>query len=102
MSIPRLQEVQISLSRREEELNRDKQLQIKQKERENKALYDSMDQKNLVQFSRPEHFLAWYQSVDQMDKSIPGGFETEEEAEQQEVEENGFRASPNKRYEPES
>ena len=53
-----------------------KQLESKQKERENKALYDSVDQKNLVQLSRPEHFLAWYQSVDQMDKSIPGGFDT--------------------------
>ena len=76
LAIPRLQEVQLSLSKREEELKTSKLPETKQKERKNKALYDSVDQKNLVQFSRPEHFLAWYQSVDQMDKSIPGGFDT--------------------------
>ena len=75
LSIPRLQEIQLSLSKREEELKTIKQLESKQKERENKALYNSVDQKNLVQFSRPEHFLAWYHTVDQMDKSIPGGFD---------------------------
>ena len=35
-------------------------------------MFDSMDQKNLVQFFSQEHFFAWYQSVE---KSIPGGFD---------------------------
>ena len=60
LAIPRLQEVQLSLSKREEELRTSKLLETKKKERENKALYHSVDQKNLVQFSCPEHFLAWY------------------------------------------
>ena len=48
LAIPKLQAIQMNLSRMEEELKTNKQLQTKQKERENKALYDSVDQKNLV------------------------------------------------------
>ena len=60
LAIPRLQEVQQSLSKREEELRTSKLLETKQKEKENKALNDSVDQKNLVQFYHPQHFLSWY------------------------------------------
>ena len=74
--MPRPQEEQLSLAKLEEELKTSQQLDNRQKERENNAVYNSIDQNNLVQFYQPEHFLTWYNSIDQMGKSIPVGFET--------------------------
>ena len=78
VAVPKLEEVQLRMLKREDELKTEKRLHNKQLERESRAMCDSIDQKNLIKFSHQEHFLAWYQSVDQIDKSIQGGLDSEE------------------------
>ena len=75
-TITQVENVQMRLSKREEELKTAKILDNKATERHNKASYDSVDSKNLVQFTKAENFLAWIQSIAQMNNSVEGGLDS--------------------------
>ena len=75
-AITQMENVQMRLSKREEDLKTAKILDNKALERQNKASYDSVESKNLVQFSKQENFLAWIQSIAQIDKAVDGGLDS--------------------------
>ena len=75
-TITQVENVQMRLSKREEELKTAKILDNKNVERQNKASYDSVDSRNLVQFTKAENFLAWIQSISQMNNSLEGGLDS--------------------------
>ena len=71
---PTLENVQMRLSKQEEDVKTAEILDNKALERQ--TIYVSVDSKNLVQFSKQENFLAWIQSIAQMNKAVDGGLDS--------------------------